>query len=242
MRRKPGFAGDQEASPIRLAWLASFAATIVLIAILGMARSAQALPIPVPAIPALPGTPLTPSTPVVAVEDEEEECEIDGECEEEEFEAEECEEPEEEGEECEGEGAGASGAEAPVECRLRSASATVSADPARDKLSLSLRYTTFSPTSVAFDYFLRGSKGPLSLGGGKKHFARKGALHETKRLTGPQMAKVLAAKDFTVQLRPADVPHSCNRLLDRHLTIRHAAGGNLTWSDPEAGFRASRAP
>jgi hypothetical protein len=240
MRRKHGFATDHDASPIRLAWLASFSATIALIAILGMARSAQALPVPIPAIPALPGAPLTPSAPVVIVEGEEEECETAAECEEE-VEGEECEELEEEGEECEEEGAGASGAEAPVECRLSRASATISADPAHDKLSLSLHYSTFSPTSVSFDYFLRGSKGPLALGGGKKRFARKGTLHETKSLTGPQMAKVLAAKDFTVQLRPADVPHSCNHLLDRHLTIRHAAGGNLTWSDPEAGFRASRA-
>jgi hypothetical protein len=219
--------------------LASFFATITLIAILGMARSAQALPVPVPAIPALPGTPSTPTTPVVTAEDEEEECETDAECEEE-FDAEECEELEEEGEECEDEGAGASGAEAPVECRLSSASATVSADPAHDKLRLSVHYSTFSPTSVAFDYFLHGSKGPLALGGDKKHFAKKGSFHQTESLTEPQMAKVLAAKDFTVQLRPAGVPHFCNHLLDRHLTIRHTAGGNFTWSDPEAGFRASR--
>lgn len=235
MRRKPGFATAHEASPIRLAWLASFFATIALIALLGMARSAQALPLP--AIPALPGA---PATPVGTVEDEEEECETDAECEEE-FDAEECEELDEEGEECEEDGAGASGAGAPVECRLSSAGATVSADPAHDKLRLSIHYSTFSPTSVAFDYFLRGSKGPLALGGDKKHFAKKGSFHQTESLTDSQMAKVVAAKNFTVELRPADAPRFCNHLLDRHLTIRHAADGDLTWSDPEAGFRASRA-
>ena len=235
MKRKPGFATDQEASPIRLAWLASFFATIALIAILGMARSAQALPVPIPAIPAIPGG---PATPVVIVEDEEE-CETAAECEEE-FEGEECEGLEDEGEECEDEGAGASGAEAPVECRLRSASATVSADPAHDKLRLSIHYSTFSPTSVAFDYFLHGSKGPLALGGDKKHFAKKGSLHQTETLTDSQMAKVVAAKNFTVELRPTDAPRYCHHLLDRHLTVRHAAAGDLTWSDPEAGFRASR--
>jgi hypothetical protein len=230
MRRKSGFATDHDVPTVRLAWLASFFATIALIAILGMARSAQALPVPVPAIPG------APTAPVVAIEDEEE-CESDAECEEEEFEAEECEELEE----CEEEGAGAGGAEAPAECRLRSASATVSADPAHNKLRLSLRYSTFSPTSVAVSYFLRGSRGPLSLGGDKKHFAKEGTLHETESLPEPQMAKVLAAKDFTVQLRPTDAPRLCNHLLDRHLTIRHAAGGgDLTWSDPEAGFRSSR--
>ncbi len=234
MNRKPGFAADHEAHAARLVWWASFVATIGLIAILGMARSAQALPLPIPSIPAPPGS---PATPVVAVEDEEEECETDAECEEE-LEGEECEEAEDEAEECE---EAAAGVEAPAECRLSSASATVSTDPAHGKIRLLIHYSTFSPTSVSVSYFLRGSKGPLALGAVKAHFAAQGSFHQTKALTAPQMAKVAAAKDFTVQLRPAGAPSYCHHLLDRHLTVRHAAaGGGFTWSDPEAGFRPSR--
>jgi hypothetical protein len=219
MRRKTGFAADHEAHATRLAWWASFVVMVGLIAILGMASSAQALTLPIPGAPSLP---------VASVEDEEE-CETDAECEEE-LAGEECEEAEDEEGECEE----TSGVEAPVECRLSSASATVSTDPAHDKIHLLVHYSTFSPTSVSVSYFLRGSKGHLALGESKVHFAKKGSFNQTKTLTGPQMAKVLAAKDFTVQLRPAGAPSSCDHLLDRHLTIRHAAGSGFTWSSHQA--------
>jgi hypothetical protein len=220
MRRQSPATGA--APGVRLAsWTACFA-TIALIALLGLARSAQAaspLPIGEP-------THAKPSEPPEAEELAGEEGE------EEELEAEECELAEEEGEECEEE-AGAS-AEAPPACLLTSAQATVSASLASDRLRLVVRYTTSAPTAVALDYWLRGGKGPLSLPPQHKHLGSHGTLRQTETLTAAQMAKVQAAKDFTVQLRPLSAPHFCQRLFDRHLTARHASAGNLTWSDPEA--------
>jgi hypothetical protein len=222
MREKPSIASEHDAQLTRLAW-SSFVATIALVAVLGMARSAQALTLPVLG-PVGTGAAAPPAN-----EDPEAEAE-DDEGEEIELEDEECEEEEEE---CEPE----DGPEAPAECVLSSASASVSASLASDKVRLIVRYTSLSPTTVAVSSWLRGSKGPLALGGDKKHFARKGSFRQTLTLSEAQMAKVLAAKDFTVQLRPAGAPRYCNALLDRHLTVRHAGPGKLTWSDPEAGFR-----
>ena len=220
MREKSSAASADQTPATRLAWWSAFFATVALIAILSMARSAQALTLPV--VGPLPN-------PAAAAPDPEAEAESD-EGEEEEFESEECEEEEEEGEECEEE----DGSEAPSECLLSSASAKVSASTASDKLRLVVRYTTFSPASVAVYYFLRGSKGPLSLGGDRKHFARSGVFRQTETLSESQMAKVLAAKDFTVQLRPSKAPRYCHSLFDRHLTAKRAVAGGLSWSDPDA--------
>lgn len=219
MRRQPPATGT--APGVRLAsWTACFA-TIALIAILGLARSAQAanlLPVGEPAN----------SSPAAPPESEE----LAGEEDEEELEGEECELAEEEGEECEEE-AGAS-AEAPRECLLTSAQATVSAGIASDRLQLVVRYTTSTPTTVALDYWLRGSKGPLSLGQQHKHLGSHGTLHQTETLSAAQMVKVRAARDFVVQLRPLGAPRFCQHLFDRHLTAKHVTASNLTWSDPEA--------
>jgi hypothetical protein len=51
MRRKRGSLPDHEAHVARLAWWAAFLATIALVAILSMARSAQASRLPVAADP-----------------------------------------------------------------------------------------------------------------------------------------------------------------------------------------------
>lgn len=229
MRRKFGITDSEDPRAIRLAWWASFFATVMLIALLGVARSAQALTSPGAA---------GPTTSAISLPVEEGESEAEGE--EEEFEAEECEAEEEgEEEECIAEEAAA---EASEECVLSSASASVSASLASDKVRLSIHYTAFSPGSVEVLYWLRGSKGPLSLGREKDRLGRKGVLRQTEILTAAQMTKAAAAKSFTVQLRPANAPRYCHSLLDRHLTIRHATAGRLTWSDPEMDYRFSRQP
>lgn len=217
---------DDQGSPlaIRLAWWGGFLATLVLVFALAQAKSAHAatLPAPVDAI-------------VGAVDDEgedespeydenedgweyEEECEVFGEGdEEEEF----CEEIE-----------GDDGT--PPECLLSSAEATVSAVPARDTLRLSVRYTARSPAAVKVEYWLRGGKGPLRLGEDRKRFNRQGTFRATERLSDPQMAKVVAARNFTVELQAVNTPRYCHRYFDQKLTVKRNSAGGLTWSEPAA--------
>ena len=232
MKRKLGITDSEDPRAIRLAWWAAFLATLALIAALGFARSAQAL--------TLPGS-VGPAVLAVAAAEDEGEDESGTEDEGEEgSEAEECEagEDEEAEEECEA----GEDEEVPVECVFSSASASVSASAASDTVRLAIHYTAFSPGSVEIIYWLRGTKGPLSLGRDRVHIGRKGVLRETEKLSAAQMTKALAARSFTVELRPAHAPRYCHGLLDRHLTIRLGSASRRTWSDPEAGFRASRLP
>jgi hypothetical protein len=220
--RHPTVAPAEAGRVARFAWLISFLATLALVAILALAKSAQALTLAGAGGPATAAA----SAPPFDLESEEE-------GEEEEFEEEECEEDEEE---CEGE-AGGAGVEAPEECLLNSAQATVFASSAQDKLRLVVHYTTSTPALVAVDYGLHGSKGSLYLGQSRKQFAKSGVFRQTAILSEEQMAKATGAKDFTVQLYAVHAPHYCRHYFERHLTARHAAPSGLTWADPETTFR-----
>jgi hypothetical protein len=229
MKRKRNSANLEEAQLIRLAWWASFLATVALIAILGFARSAQALTLPA-------GDPLAAASTFAPEEEADEE---ESESEEEESESAECEsEDEAEEEECEAEAA--EEAEAPRECVLASASATVTTSTRSNKVRLAIRYSAYSPGAIQVVTFLRGKKGPLILGHERSHLGDHGVIRDTDTLTPAQMTKALAAQNFTIQLRPANAPNYCNRLLDRHLTVRHNTSGRLTWSDPGPSSTASR--
>lgn len=220
MRRKSSLAATHHAPTTRIAWWASFFATLALIAILGLAKSAQALTLPSPGSPAT----LVALAPAPDEEFEDDEAEAS---EDEEFEAEECEADEEE--ECEDE----AGPETPQECLLSSARATIFATANQDKVRLQVHYTTSSPTTVAVDYGLHGSKGSLYLGGDKRQFARQGVLRLTKSLTETQMAKVMAAKEFTVRLRVPAAAHFCQTFFDRQLDVRQATPTGLSWQQSE---------
>lgn len=220
---------------VRFASLVAFLATVAVLAALGMARSAQALTPPA-AIGARDGVALLPP--------DEPEAEAESVAEGEEGESGECEtgelseaEAEEEGEveeeECGGSGPGL----APPQCLLTSAVATVSASKS-DKVRLAIRYTAVSPVTVEIDYWLRGSKGPLTMAGEKEHFGTSGVYRETAKLTDSQMTKVRAAKSFTIRLRPQGAPSYCRPFQDSHLTTKHADHGELTWLDPETSYRS----
>ncbi len=220
MRRKPGLASP-DAHAARIAWWAAFLATVVLIALLSLVRSAQAL------TPAGGGEAGAHAGAAAAppIWEDEEEAEAS---EEEELEWEECEaEDEAEAVECEAEDA----AEAPGECLLSSADATVSAS--RDKVRLRLRVTTTLPTAVAVDYGLHGAKGSLFLGSEKKRVVAASVMHLTKRLSDAQMTKVLAAKNFTVRFRIPAAPAYCRAFFDRQLDVRRATPSGLSWSQSE---------
>lgn len=221
MRRKLPVTSDHEAATIRIAWWVSFLTTVALIALLGMAKSAQALslsgPGPTSAFPAV--------VPALAEEEDEGEAEAS---EDEELETEEC--FENEGEECE---EAETGSAAPPECLLSRAEATIFAASNRDRVRLQVRYTSTAPTPVALAYGLHGSKGSLYLGGEKKRFARRGVLHLDRSLTEPQMAKVMAAKSFTVRLRVLDAPGYCQSFFERQLDVRRATPSGLSWQQSE---------
>lgn len=225
MRRRHT-SSDEQGSPvaIKLAWWAGFLATLVLVFALAQAKSAHAVSLPAP-VSSLVGALDEESEDEreeEAEDDEdweyEEECEVVGEGEGEE---EIC-------EEVEGE------VGTPPECLLNSAEATVSAVPARDTLRLSVRYTSRSPAAVKVEYWLRGGKGPLRLGEDQKRFNRQGTFRSSERLTDPQMAKVVAARNFTVELQAVNTPNYCHRYFDQKLTMKRASGGGLTWSEPAA--------
>jgi len=216
--------GEPAPRTIRLASLLAFLATVALIASLGLARSAQALTPPDAGDPA--GVALLP--PTDEPEEAEGEAEEAGECEAGEVSEAEAEEDEfEEGEECGSSGPG----EAPPACLLTSAVPTVSASKS-GKVRLAIHYTAVAPVSVDIDYWLRGAKGPLTMSRDRDRFGASGAYRETAKVTDSQLAKVLAAKSFTIRLRPHGAPSYCRPFQETRLTTRHASHGSLTWSGP----------
>lgn len=217
MRRRPAAADSEEAPAIRFAWWMSFFATIALVAILGLARSAQAA--------ATPASPFPAATLTAAFEEDEEEAAASEDDEGFEFECvdfEECDESEEEG-----------GPEAPAECLLSNAEATVSAVANRDQVRLQVRYRTTAPATVSVDYGLHGGKGALYLGGEKKRFGPAGVLRLSDDLSEAQMAKVMAARGFTVRLRVPAAPRYCQALFDRQLDVRQNTPTGPAWTQSE---------
>ena len=217
----------QDAHLARVAWWGSFLLTIVLILGLGIVRSAQAAPAPLPELH-VPG--------VIEIDDEEE---ADDEDAAEEEELEECEAAEEEDEEVECE-AEEEDSGPPPACFLDSADAAVSADLVHNKLRLSVRYTADKPVTVAVDYWLRGGKGPLNLEGDQQHFGRSGVFRSIQTLSDAQAKRVAAAKSFTVAIDPVNAPRSCGEFLDQHLAVRKALPGGEMWTDDDSTFRHAR--
>jgi hypothetical protein len=210
----------------RFALGAAFTATVALIVLLALVRSAgaQTLAGGGPAAP----TPIHP----VEIEEEDEEAGEEGEeaddCEADDEAAEEACEAREEAEEEELEEE-----ELAEECRLEGAEATVAAVPGRNEVLLTVQYRTFAPSAVSVDLGLRGGKGRLDLGVEKAHFGRQGTLHATKTLSDAEMTRALAAKEFTVGVQAVNAPGFCRALFERHLTARHGS----RWLDPTAAQR-----
>lgn len=219
MRRRASAATTDEATAIRFAWWAAFFATLTLVAVLGIAKSAQALTVPAPGTPGILAAPPAPPPDDESEGEEAETSEDEG--------FEECEADEE----CEEEDGGR--AEAPAECLLSTAVATVTATASRDRVRLQIRYTTSAPTAVVVEYGLHGSKGSLFLGSEKKQFGRRGVLHLTRTVTEAQMAKVMAARGFTVRLRVPAAPGYCKSFFDHQLDSRRATPTGLVWQETE---------
>lgn len=196
----------------RLATLAWSFLAICLLAALLFARQAEAASLPIPAA----------ATDAIAAEGEdeaEEESEDEGE--------------EESEDEEEDEGPGTVGPLLlPPECLLHTAEAHVAASATRGVVQLTIRYTSYAPTNVGVNYWLKGSKGSLQLGETKRHFAKQGTFREEAHLGDRAMSKVLAARAFIVQLDIGAAPSSCARYSTQRLTAKHVAGSHATWSRP----------
>lgn len=123
---------------------------------------------------------------------------------------------------------------APEECFVRSAAATIAANPGSDTIRLALSYTSWSPATVAVSYRLRGGKGGLDLGHATKHFGRKGVLKLTAKLTGPEMVKAMAAHEFDVSVQAVNTPAYCGKLFAQRLNAHKALGKGRLWTDRRA--------
>jgi len=120
----------------------------------------------------------------------------------------------------------------PPECLLHTAEAHVDASADHGLVRLTIHYTSYTPTNVAVDYWLKGSKGSLQLGETKRRFGRQGIFREDAHVSDRAMAKVLAARAFVVQLGIPAAPSFCDRYSTQRLTAKHATGGHATWSRP----------
>jgi hypothetical protein len=95
------------------------------------------------------------------------------------------------------------------ECVIEDATAKVSANPGNDTVALTIRYQADAPASVAIDARLRGGKGSVHLGSEHTHFRRTGTFRDTFVLGEKQMQRVLAAREFEIELQALNTPRYC---------------------------------
>ncbi len=95
------------------------------------------------------------------------------------------------------------------ECVLEDATARVSAHPADGAVALVVRYQAAAPAAVAIDARLRGAKGGVHLGADHAHFRRAGVFRDTFVPGEKRMRRVLAAREFEVELQAINTPRYC---------------------------------
>lgn len=239
----------------RINWIISFVIPMVLLALLLAVKPAGATT----SGRGPEGRPLVSATVLEVAEPDEEEAaetgqageecaegETEAEEPEEELEGEEAEEteveeePESEGEEEAEACAGKHRKGPPSTCLLRTARARLFAYASHDRVRLVIRYTTFAPASVAVDYSFDGGRRPQTLGAATRRFTASGLFRVTEKLSRREMAKVLAAKGFTVKMDIAAAPKYCHRFYTRHLTVRRDVHGQSVWYQSDSAFGTPR--
>jgi hypothetical protein len=95
------------------------------------------------------------------------------------------------------------------ECVLEDATARVSANPGNGSVALIVRYEAGAPASVAVDARLTGGKGSVHLGADHARFRRAGTFRDTFVLGAKRMDRVLAAREFEVELQAVNTPRYC---------------------------------
>jgi hypothetical protein len=106
------------------------------------------------------------------------------------------------------------------ECLVEDATAKVSANPRKGSVELKIRYRAYSPASVVIDARLRGAKGSVHLGASHTRFRRTGTFRDTFALGEKRMERVLAAREFEVELQAVNTPRYCR--LDLNGALRRA--------------------
>jgi hypothetical protein len=100
-------------------------------------------------------------------------------------------------------------AEEAEECVVEDATAKVTANPGKGSVTLSIRYRSYSPAAVAIDARLRGGKGSVHLGASHARFRRAGTFRDTFVFGEKRMERVLAAREFEVELQAVNTPRYC---------------------------------
>lgn len=95
------------------------------------------------------------------------------------------------------------------ECLVEDATARVSANPRKGSVDLKIRYRAYSPAAVAIDARLRGGKGGLHLGASHTRFRRHGVFRDTFVLGEKRMERVLAAREFEIEVQAVNTPRYC---------------------------------
>lgn len=98
-------------------------------------------------------------------------------------------------------------------CVLESAGASVFANPASGKIRFTIRYTAYGSAPFSLRYRLRGGKGALNLGSTKARFGQAGTFHDVVRVDDRKLPKLLAAREFQIELRAEKAPGSCRERL-----------------------------
>jgi len=145
--------------------------------------------------------------------------------------AEELEEGEEEAEELEQEAEEEAGASslAPPACTLRSAQVRIVVSAPRDTVSLSAHYTSYAPSPLRLDYWLKGTRGALQLGQTTEHLSEAGVIHRSEQLSEAAMVRVAAARAFIVHFEIAGAPAYCSHYAIQRLSVRSDFGGQSSW-------------
>lgn len=184
--------------------------TLLLLSVLLGAASAHASPLV-----------LTQSSPLVAIDEEEAEGDQgEGEGEEEEVEEGCVVEDEEDVQLCAEIAEEEKQSREAERCVLERASASVETSRS-GRVHLAVRYSTYEPAPFSLRYSLRGSKGTLSLGSAKAKFGRTGTFHDVVRVEDGKLAKVLAAREFQIELQAQKTPGSCRE----RLTVQRRGAG-----------------
>ncbi len=128
----------------------------------------------------------------------------------------------------------------PVKCLLRTAAARIVTSTTHDSVNLTVHYTSYAPSEVTVDYWLKGGRGSLQLGKARERFTEKGLLQMSAHLDPRAMAKARAARAFIVSLDVPAAPSFCDRYAIRRLTVRRLSGGQTDWLAPDSAAARDR--
>lgn len=122
------------------------------------------------------------------------------------------------------------------ECVLEDATAQVSANPGSNSVGLVVRYKAYAPASIAIDARLRSSKGSVHLGASHTRFRRTGTFRDTFVLGEKRMERVLAAREFELELQAVNTPRYCR--FDLNGALRRAKRSLRAGGPDRSGARA----